>query len=153
DGNERRVLRAAFTDAPIPLFLLARDGTVLRVNKSGAELIGSKPGYATGRPFTAFVALQGRAAGQTQLNAVARSGRAGRVRCGLLSWAGSGPWELAIGMVSVSGDDDRLVVAVADGAANASTKPTPARARPRAGGRTAGSVAAITQRMDLVTAV
>ncbi len=82
DGSERRLLRAAFTDAPVPLFLLARDGTVLRVNKAAAELLGSKPGYATGRPFTTFVALSGRAAVQTQLNAVARSGQAwpGQVR-------------------------------------------------------------------------
>src|SRR5215470_19444621 len=54
DATERRLLRATFTDAPVPLFLLARDGTVLRVNKAAAELLGSKPGYATGRPFTTF---------------------------------------------------------------------------------------------------
>src|SRR5262245_11573851 len=88
EGTERRVLRAAFTDAPVPLFMLAADGTVQRVNKAAAELLGSKPGYATGRSFTTFVALQNRAAVQTQLNAVARNGRIGRVRCGFLSSAG-----------------------------------------------------------------
>src|SRR6266581_5599794 len=112
DATERRVLRAAFTDAPVPLFLLARDGTVVRVNKAGAELLGSQPGYATGRPFTTFVALSGRAAVQTQLNAVARSGRVGRVRCGLLSSAGAAAQDLVIGLVRVSGDSDRLIVAV-----------------------------------------
>jgi PAS domain S-box-containing protein len=165
EGTERRVLRAAFADAPVPLFLLAGDGTVQRVNKAAAELLGSKPGYATGRSFTTFVALQSRAAVQTQLNAVARSGRVGRVRCGLLSSTGATLAELTISLVSVSGDRDRLIVAVADVARTAGEDKDSAIGRPadasisgngtaEAGGkRSAGAVEAITQRMDLVTAV
>lgn len=166
------MLRAAFTDAPVPLFLLARDGTVLRVNKAGADLLGSKPGYATGRPFTAFVTLSGRAAVQTQLNAVTRSGRAGRVRCGLLGGAGPAARDLAIGLVSVSGENDRLIVAVANGdrnAVSAFTADGPAApgagrdaekgqspdGEPEAtsGDRPASAIEAITHRMDLATAV
>ena len=64
DNAERSLLRAAFQDTPIPLFLLTRDGTVQRVNKAAGELIGAKPGYATGRPFTAFVNLPSRGAVQ-----------------------------------------------------------------------------------------
>jgi serine phosphatase RsbU (regulator of sigma subunit)/PAS domain-containing protein len=165
DATERRLLRAAFTEAPVPLFLLAKDATVLRVNKAAAELLGSRPGYATGRPFTTFVDLSGRAAVQTQLNAVARNGKPGRVRCGLLAGDGSVPRELAIGLVTVSGDSDRLIVAVADGAGDAAV---PARAavngagNTEAAGNTGDSVhaddavsalEAITHRMDLVTAV
>ncbi|HEX6930682.1 MAG TPA: SpoIIE family protein phosphatase [Streptosporangiaceae bacterium] len=164
DATERRMLRAAFSEAPVPLFLLARDGTVLRVNKAGADLLGSKPGYATGRAFPAFVTLSGRAAVETQLNAVARSGRTGRVRCGLLGAAGPAPRDLTISLVSVSGDNDRLIVAVANGALDAApATQAVADAEPgtvmageaEAGGgdRPAGAVEAITQRMDLVTAV
>ena len=163
DATERRMLRAAFTDAPVPLFLLARDGTVLRVNKAGASLLGSKPGYATGRPFTTFVALSGRAAVETQLNAVTRSGRPGRVRCGLLGAAGAAARDLTIGLVSVSGDNDRLIVAVANGQGDAAAgkdagqRTRPGKdAKPQTGGggdRRAGTVHAITQRMDLVTAM
>jgi PAS fold len=176
DGAERRMLRAAFTEAPVPLFLLARDGTVLRVNKSAGQLLGSRPGYATGRSFTTFVALQSRAAVQTQLNAVARHGRAGRIRCGLLGSAGPAPRDLLIGLVTVNGDSDRLMVAVADRAVRSGQDEDQARPLPkdaRASGRdaavgkqrpgdaehqaggagTAGAVEAITQRMDLVTAV
>jgi serine phosphatase RsbU (regulator of sigma subunit)/PAS domain-containing protein len=150
-GTERRLLRAAFTDAPVPLFLLARDGTVLRVNKAAGELLGSKPGYATGRPFTTFVELSSRAAVQTQLNAAARSGRVGAVRCGLLGSAGPAALDLTIGLVSVSGDSDRLIVAVGNGAGSAAG---PLRAADGAQVRKpAGAVEAITQRMDLVTAV
>jgi PAS domain S-box-containing protein len=178
EASERRLLRATFTDAPVPLFLLARDGTVLRVNKAAAELIGSKPGYATGRPFTTFVDLSGRAAVQTQLNAIARSGRSGKVRSSLLGSDGPAAFELAIGLVSVSGDNDRLLVAVGNGASAAvgqgatadvpvttSTAATanggPARGGGKAEtagggdsrGRPAGAVQAITHRMDLVTAM
>ncbi|HEX5191092.1 MAG TPA: SpoIIE family protein phosphatase [Streptosporangiaceae bacterium] len=166
DATERMMLRAAFTDAPVPLFLLARDGTVLRVNKAGADLLGSKPGYATGRPFTSFVALSGRAAVQSQLNAVIRSGRIGRVSCGLLGAAGPAARDVAIGRVSVSGDNDRLIVAVADraqdagpaGAESASGSGGGKSSKARSGRRPAsgtgsGAVQAITHRMDLVTAI
>ena len=68
----------------MPLFLLTRDGTVQRVNKSAGDLIGAKPGYATGRPFTAFVDLPSRAAVHSQLTAVGRTGKPRRIRCALL---------------------------------------------------------------------
>jgi serine phosphatase RsbU (regulator of sigma subunit)/PAS domain-containing protein len=164
EGAERRLLRAAFTDAPVPLFLLSADGTVQRVNKAAGQLLGSQPGYATGRSFTTFVALQSRAAVQTQLNAVARGGRVGRVRCDLLSSAGAALAQLTIGLVSVSGDRDRLIVAVLNGAtASEDDDPTTApptdvgtsgkRAAEARSKRSARAVEAITQRMDLVTAV
>jgi len=162
DGAERRLLRAAFTEAPVPLFLLSADGTVLRVNKSAGEVLGSKPGYATGRPFTAFVALQGRATVGTQLSVVARSGKVGRVRCSLLGSTGAGPRELTIGLIRVGGEADRLVVSVSDagqavGAPGVADDGTAGAAEPSGSGASArdraGAVEAITQRMDLVTAV
>jgi PAS domain S-box-containing protein len=159
-GAERRLLRAAFTDAPVALFLLALDGTVLRVNKSAGQLLGAKPGYATGRMFNAFVALPGRAAVQTQLGAVARNGKPRRVRCGLLGSRGEVAGELIIGLVRVSGDADQLVVAVAEGGAGADADdrhlvPVNAEdlADENAGGGSPDPVAAITQRMDMMTAV
>ncbi len=111
---ERSLLRAVFSDAPVPLFLLARDGTVQRANGSAADLIGSAPGYATGRPFTALVNLASRAAVQSQLSAVARTGKQRLIRCSLLSAAGPVPGELIIGRVGVRGEADQLVVAVRD---------------------------------------
>src|SRR5260370_16198645 len=71
DTAERSLLRAVFQDAPVPLFLLTRDRTVQRVNRSGGDLLGATPGYATGRPFTALVALPSRAAANSQLTAPA----------------------------------------------------------------------------------
>ena len=112
DSAERQLLRAVFTDAPVPLFLVARDGTVQRVNRSAGDLIGAKPGYATGRPFTAFVNLPSRAAVQSQLSAVSRTGQPRLVRASLLGEDGLVPSELLIGRVSVRDEADPLVVAV-----------------------------------------
>ena len=117
DNAERGLLRAVFQDAPVPLFLVARDGTVQRVNRAAGDLIGAKPGYATGRPFTAFVALPSRAAVNSQLTAVGRTGKPRRIRCSLVAGDGLVPCELVIGRVGVKGNPDEsdpLLIAVRD---------------------------------------
>jgi PAS domain S-box-containing protein len=145
DIAERQLLRAVFTDAPVPLFLVAQDGTVQRVNRSAGDLIGAKPGYATGRPFAAFVNLPSRAAVQSQLSAVSRTGQPRLVRASLLGEDGLVPSELLIGRVSVRDEADPLVVAVLTTSTSTST---PAAAR----GPKTGSLQAITRHLDLVTA-
>jgi serine phosphatase RsbU (regulator of sigma subunit)/PAS domain-containing protein len=153
DSAERGLLRALFQDAPVPLFLLTRDGTVQRVNRSGGDMIGAKPGYATGRPFTAFVGLPSRAAVNSQLTAVGRTGKPRRIRCSLVAADGLVPCELVIGRVGVRGSRDEadpLLVAVRD-----APDPAPeddARAA-RKGRSQLGAVQAVTRRLDLVTAV
>ena len=87
---ERSLLRAVFQGAPAPLFLLETDGTIRRANARAGELIGAPPGYATGRPLTAFVDLPSRAAVQSQLAAAARTGNARQSECRLLGPAGTG---------------------------------------------------------------
>jgi serine phosphatase RsbU (regulator of sigma subunit)/PAS domain-containing protein len=150
DNAERGLLRAVFQDAPVPLFLLTRDGTVQRVNRAAGDVIGAKPGYATGRPFTAFVALPSRAAVNSQLTAVGRTGKPRQIRCSLVAADGLVPCELVIGRVSVKGNPDEsvpLLIAVRD----APAVPVPdaeTTAKPQL-----GAVQAITRRLDLVTAV
>ncbi len=151
DNAERGLLRAVFQDAPVPLFLIARDGTVQRVNRAAGDLIGAKPGYATGRPFTAFVALASRAAVNSQLTAVGRTGKPRQIRCSLVAGDGLVPCELVIGRVGVKGNPDEsdpLLVAVRDAAAapvragtrprlqSQSPGPSWARCRPSPGGST-----------------
>jgi serine phosphatase RsbU (regulator of sigma subunit) len=130
------------------LFLLTRDGIVQRVNRSAGDLIGAKPGYATGRPFTAFVNLPSRAAVNSQLTAVGRTGKQHRIRCSLLAEDGLVPSELIIGRVGLRGEADPLMVAVRDGASEVADAEPPARDRSRL-----GAVQAITRRLDLVTAI
>jgi PAS domain S-box-containing protein len=148
DSAERSLLRAAFQDAPVPLFLLARDGTVQRVNRSAGYLIGAKPGYATGRPFTAFVNLPSRAAVHSQITAVARTGKQRRVRCSLLSADGLVPGELTIGRVEVRGEVAPLMIAVRDASGSEAD-----RSDQPAEPRRLGAVQAVTRRLDLVSAV
>ena len=155
DNAERGLLRAVFQDAPVPLFLLTRDGTVQRVNRAAGDVIGAKPGYATGRPFTAFVALPSRAAVNSQLTAVGRTGKPRQIRCSLVAGDGLVPCELVIGRVGVRGhpdESDPLVIAVRDAPAvpvpDAKTPDVGTIAKPQL-----GAVQAITRRLDLVTAV
>jgi PAS domain S-box-containing protein len=153
DSAERAVLRAAFQDAPVPLFLLGTDGTVQRVNRSAGELIGAKPGYATGRQFTTFVNLPSRAAVHSQLTAVGRTGKRRRIRCSLLSADGALPCELIIGRVEVRGEAAPLMVAVRDTAGHREEQPAPAGEPEQASPQRLGAVQAVTRRLDMVTAV
>jgi serine phosphatase RsbU (regulator of sigma subunit) len=160
----------------VPLFLLTRDGTVQRLNKSAGDLIGAKPGYATGRPFTSFVNLPSRAAVNSQLTAVGRTGKPRRIRCSLLAPDGLAPSELIIGRVGLRGEADPLMVAVREAIVPRAETParteaparagTPARteARARAGApdqlaepdgeqATLTAVQAVTRRLDLITAI
>ena len=120
--TERRLLRAVFQDAPVPMFLLAPDATVQRVNTRAAELLGSAPGYAVGKLFTAFVDLPARAAVQSQLAAAARTGKTRRVQCRLLHPDGPASTELTVGLSQVRGDGDQLVVVASAPAMGADTR-------------------------------
>jgi PAS domain S-box-containing protein len=154
DTAERSLLRAVFQDAPAPLFLVAQDGTVQRVNRAAGDLIGAKPGYATGRPFGAFVDMPSRAALNSQLTAVGRTGRPRRLRCRLIAEDGQVPCELVIGRVGIKGagdDTGPLVITVLDAPARPQEE-QPQEEKPKPGPKL-GAVQAVTRRLDLVTAV
>ena len=157
--TERRLLRAVFQDAPVPMFLLGPDATVARVNTRAAELLGSGPGYAVGKLFTAFVDLPARAAVQSQLAAVARTGKTRRIQCRLLHPDGPAGTELTVGLAQVRGDGDQLVVvasAPGTGADTGTGADQAASAKP-AGAQGAGPdsparlMEAMIHRYDLVT--
>ena len=159
---ERRLLRAVFADAPVPLFLLGLDGTVHRANARASELLGSRPGYSTGKMFTAFVDLPSRAAVHSHLAAVARTGRSRQVSCRLLGPDGAVDTQLAVAVARLRGDADQLVVAASGPGALTVDRAAPDAAA--AGGRAAGAagaagspdtgrlVEAMIHRYDLVTA-
>ncbi len=163
---ERRLLRAMFADAPVPLFLLDRDGTIRRANRRAGDLLGSGPGYATGKLLTTFVAMPSRAAVHSQLAAVARTGRPRHVQCSLLGPHGPAETVLALSVADLPGEPGLLIAAAgpartaraATGALPpAGAAPGAAAAAPEwaaAGGEAATrAVEAMTHRLDLVTAV
>jgi serine phosphatase RsbU (regulator of sigma subunit)/PAS domain-containing protein len=144
---ERRLLHAVFQQAPVPLFLLGSDGTVRRVNAAAGDLLGSGPGYATGKAFTAFIDLPSRPAAATHLAAAARKGETRQFRCGLLTAAGAVDHTLAVHPVSAQGTAAHLVVAVS------SAQSAPAGRRGKAPAEPAAEVVqAMTRRLDLVMA-
>jgi len=173
---ERRLLHAAFQQAPVALFLLERDGTIRRANIGAAALLGVPTGYATGKPLTNFVDLGSRAAVQTQLAAVARTGGPRRADCRMLAADGQVDITLTATAIDLPGDPPVLVITAAPQVekparagktgkavlAEKTGKSAQAAKEPakQAGNETGkpvpegdASIAAMTQRMDMVTTV
>lgn len=152
--SERRLLHAVFTAAPLPLYVVDNDGTVLRANSAACEALGVGPGYATGKSLTALIEPAARAAARSQLAAVARTGKPARLRCGMLASAGVVRGEMVIGPISVRGDPDRLLVALS----SASSAPAGNRAEAHlsdgqssaAEGPEDAAVRAATRRLDVL---
>ena len=111
--RERRLLRAVFGDLPVPVFLLERDGLVRRTNRAACALVGVAAAYPIGKPFAVFLDLTARAVFRAQLAAVARGGQ-GRPRPVRLLAQGR-PREvlLRLAPVTLPGEPDGLVAAVA----------------------------------------
>ena len=160
---ERRLLQAAFQQAPVPLFLLEQDGTIRRANNKAAELLGSPPGYATGKALTAFVDMPSRAAVQTQLAAVARTGKPRQTGSRMLTGSGPADVTVAAAAIDLPGDPPLIMVTAAPGAAHAAAPATAASGASASGSAkraTAAkaatadrSIQAMTRRVDMVTAV
>jgi len=154
---ERGLLRTVFQHAPVPLFVLEHDGTVRRANGKAGDMIGAPPGYATGRALTAFVDLPSRAAVKSQLAAAVRTGTTRQVECRVLGPEGPADAILIADVITMP-DGKRLLVvtaaspsaAAASGKAAKGTSRTKGEKAPR---EPAGIVAAMTRRMDMITAV
>jgi serine phosphatase RsbU (regulator of sigma subunit)/PAS domain-containing protein len=146
---ERRLLRAVFQHAPAPLFLLEPDGTIRQANGRAGDLIGAPPGYATGKPLTAFVDLASRAAVQSQLAAAARTGAARQADCTLLGPAGPVAVTLMANVIALQ-DGAQLLVVTAGGPGGMASS----QSREGLGTSSArGDIRAMTRRMDMITAV
>lgn len=140
---DRRLLHAIFTATPMPLYLVGRDGTVLRANAAASELIGAGPGYATGRPLSTLLEPVARAALRSKLATALRTGEGEHLTCGVLGGNRVVPAELLIQPLAVRGDRDRLLVAVSpDGS-------RPHIAVPDAAAED-GALATVVRRLDLL---
>ncbi|MDN3356759.1 SpoIIE family protein phosphatase [Actinomadura sp. DC4] len=145
DG-ERRLLRTVFQDAPVPLFLLERDGTVRRVNRQAGALLGSSAGYLTGKPFPMFCDLATRATVGSHVAGVFHSGRRRRSRVRLLSGHGPVEVDVTFARIWVTGEPEPLVVA----ATAPSTREPAAQDLPQQVTATDDAVATVVHRMDVL---
>jgi serine phosphatase RsbU (regulator of sigma subunit)/PAS domain-containing protein len=154
---ERRLLHAVFQEAPVPLFLLEQDGTIRRANNQAAALLGSPSGYATGKPLAAFIDLPFRAAFQTQLAAVARTGKPRTAGCRVLTSGGPVDVTLTAAAADLPGDPPVRIVSATPGAHAPAGAGTPERedrpAKRAAKPKGDPAIAAMTRRLDAVTAV
>jgi serine phosphatase RsbU (regulator of sigma subunit) len=144
---ERRLLQAVFQQAPVPLFVLALDGTVRRANAAAGLLVGAGPGYLTGKPFTAFIDPASREALQAGVAAVIRTGEPRTVRCGVLTADGVADRDVTASPLEIRGDSGQLALSVA---APAGTAPGAGGPGPE-DGPGAGPLRSVTRRLDLVT--
>jgi serine phosphatase RsbU (regulator of sigma subunit)/PAS domain-containing protein len=155
---ERRLLHAVFQQAPVPLFLLEQDGTIRRANNKAAELLGAPSGYATGKPLAVFLDLPFRAPVSTLLAAVTRTGQPRSAGARMLTASGPLDATVSAAAADLPGDPQVLIVTVAarpgpGGPAQSATgKAATGKAAP-AEAAVDGAVAAMTRRMDMVTAV
>ncbi|MBA9003418.1 SpoIIE family protein phosphatase [Thermomonospora cellulosilytica] len=144
--SERRVLRTVFQDAPVPLFLLDRDASVRRVNRQAATLLGTSPGYVSGKSFTVFCDLPTRAALRSQLAAVVRTGRRRRTQVRFLSRNKPVEAVVTLARVWIRGEPDPMVVV----AATPATGRLPAPERPQGRQAEDEAVATVVHRMDVL---
>src|SRR3984885_5472776 len=153
---ERGLLRAALQRTPAALFLLEQDSTIRRANDRAAALLGFPAGYATGKPLTSFVDLPFRAALQTQLAAVARTGADRKANCRVLTSTGPLEATLTAAAVELPGDPPLFMVTVAP-ADTASAAAVPGTGDPAASAAiehtTDPAITAMTKRLDMVTSV
>jgi len=154
---ERRLLHAAFQRTPAALFLLEQDSTIRRANDRAAALLGFPAGYATGKPLTSFVDLPFRAALQTQLAAVARTGADRKANCRVLTSTGPLDATLTAAAVELPGDPPLFMVTVApvgaDSAAGDGHGAADAVDPAAIEDATDPAITAMTKRLDMVTAV
>ncbi|MCO5974663.1 SpoIIE family protein phosphatase [Actinoallomurus soli] len=144
--SERRMLRTVFQDAPVPLFLLERDGTVRRVNRQAGALLGSSAGYLTGKPFPVFCDMATRAAVGSHIAGVFHSGQRRRTRVRFLSKHGPVFADVTLARIWVSGEPEPLVVAAT---APATKEPDAQEAAPEVSA-TDDAVATVVHRMDVL---
>src|SRR5580698_2943972 len=155
---ERRLLHAAFQRTPAALFLLEQDSTIRRANDRAAALLGFPAGYATGKPLTSFVDLPFRAALQSQLAAVARTGADRKASCRVLTSTGPLDATLTAAAVELPGDPPLFMVTVAPVGADSATTagngaPVDAASAAAIEDATDPAITAMTKRLDMVTAV
>ncbi|MFD7664015.1 PAS domain-containing protein [Streptomyces sp. NPDC059788] len=72
-ADEQQLLRALFQRMPYAVALLGPDAVIRRLNFAGTRLFGMRAGYAAGRPLTASLAPEERAAFRSQVAAVSRN--------------------------------------------------------------------------------
>ncbi|MFI0416757.1 SpoIIE family protein phosphatase [Spongiactinospora sp. 9N601] len=111
--REQKLMRQIFRSLPIPTVVMDSAGVVRRINAETARLLGSPAGYLIGRPFPLLVDVARRAAFRSHLSAVQQSGQPASFQTRLAHQGRAHTVQLALTRLSLPGEPQDMVVAVA----------------------------------------
>lgn len=111
--RELKVLRQVFRAFPVPVAVLDAGGVVRRINGETSRLLGSPDGYLVGRPFPLLVDTSLRAAFRSHLTAVLQTGQPTSFETRLAHQGRTHVVQLALTRLTLAGEPQQLVAAVA----------------------------------------
>ncbi|WP_157245127.1 SpoIIE family protein phosphatase [Nonomuraea typhae] len=111
--RELKLLRQVFRAFPVPVFVLDGGAVVRRLNAESTRLLGSSDGFLVGRGFPLLVDAPRRAAFRSHLTAVLRSGEPASFETRLSHQGRTHTVQLALTRLTLAGEPQPLVAAVA----------------------------------------
>src|SRR5690242_7106421 len=112
EERERHLLRAVYGGLPLGVVLLDDDLRIRRINEQAAHDLGVSAHYVAGRPFTVFVALADRPKLRARFGAARRSGESVVFPSRLLRRGVERDSTLVLTSVSVTQEQDEVIVLV-----------------------------------------
>ena len=128
--RDRKLLRAVFTELPMPVFLLEPDGVVRRANRAACGLLDVAAAYPTGKPFPLFLDLPGRAPFRAQLSGAVRGGAVRLCPTQVLRRGKPVTTVLRLAPIRLPGEPEPLVAVVALPGGETAAPPAPPTAAP-----------------------
>ncbi|MFB9204517.1 SpoIIE family protein phosphatase [Nonomuraea spiralis] len=115
DGTQRelKLLRQVFRAFPVPVIVLDGGGVVRRINPETSRVLGSPDGYLVGRSFPLLVDVSRRAAFRSHLNSVLQTGQPSAFETRLAHQGRTHTVQLALTRVTMPGEPQQMVAAVA----------------------------------------
>jgi PAS domain S-box-containing protein len=115
DGAQRelKLLRQVFRAFPVPVIVLDGGGVVRRINPETSRLLGSPDGYLVGRSFPLLVDVSRRAAFRSHLTSVLQTGHSSAFETRLAHQGRTHTVQLALTRVTMPGEPQQMVAAVA----------------------------------------
>ncbi|GAA3695706.1 hypothetical protein GCM10022224_071710 [Nonomuraea antimicrobica] len=115
DGTQRelKLLRQLLRAFPVPVIVLDGGGVVRRINPETARLLGSPDGYLVGRSFPLLVDVSRRAAFRSHLTSVLQTGQPTAFETRLAHQGRTHTVQLALTRLTMPGEPQQMVAAVA----------------------------------------
>ncbi|MEV0619813.1 SpoIIE family protein phosphatase [Nonomuraea sp. NPDC050404] len=115
DGAQRelKLLRQVFRAFPVPVIVLDGGGVVRRINPETSRVLDSPDGYLVGRSFPLLVDVSRRAAFRSHLTSVLQTGQPAAFETRLAHQGRTHTVQLALTRLTMPGEPQQMVAAVA----------------------------------------